>query len=439
MRRFRRAMAATLAFLTVSAPLSAQMDMLPQFFRDLPPELADGLPTEMEYDEYERMTRNMDFFAMFMAMWVPGYALFSVDEPALGWTVAGVRAGGAAMILTGIGRQWRDLNDFWQLSSIAESPDRYRRAVGNMALISGGFFINGMAWAADVAAAFRIAQNRKSFVQYKYGIRTGLAGDARERDEAYIRRLARQDGREVREDLERSLRRYIDSYPDSSFVAEAEYQLGALLATEERDAEAVLVLLRQLAVHPDPRSSPASRRTLAMLIQRNRHEWETDREPLLELTATGAQAGAEAAQEEQGENGAERPSDESSLGRRYRPYLDTVSELQTEEFRRLYVEEARTFLKQYPDAPFADQVLFTRAAHLEELGDIEEAVITYTQLAASHPDSGLRPRAMLRVGILLEEELDEDSYAERFYRHLVEKAPQSDAAEEARRRLGGTD
>ena len=92
MRKHMRAGAIALLFLMAGSTATAQMSMLPQLFRELPPELRDGLPVEMEYDEYLEMTRSVDFFSMFMAIWVPGYALFGVGEPTLGWGVAGVHA-----------------------------------------------------------------------------------------------------------------------------------------------------------------------------------------------------------------------------------------------------------------------------------------------------------------------------------------------------------
>ncbi|NBF41177.1 MAG: hypothetical protein GVY14_12260 [Spirochaetes bacterium] len=452
MRKYMRAGAIALLFFIAGSTATAQMSMLPQLFRELPPELRDGLPVEMKYDEYLEMTRSVDFFSMFMAVWVPGYALFGVGEPTLGWGVAGVRAGGAAMILTGMLRQWNDFSDIWQLSTITESPERYRSAITNASLMAGGFFINGVAWAFDVATAYRIAQNRKSYVQYKYGILTGLDGDTRSRRESYIRSLAEQDIEVVGDDLERSLRTYIRAYPDSDFIAEAEYQLGALLATREKDEEALLILLRQLAVHPDSRVTPASRRIAARLVQRNVREWESDRDALLELVAapggvagtagaaagtagagsnTEAPAGAAGGAGNAGAAGTTRPAD--TFG--YEFYLNGLRALETRKFKELYVEQAAGFVERNPQSPIAPRVLLTRGDHLAELDRHEEAIIAYTQLAVAYPASELWPEAMLKTGIGLEEQLAEPEYAARFYRRLIERRPESAQAAQARQRL----
>jgi TolA-binding protein len=440
MAKHMRAGAIALLFFITGSTATAQMSMLPQLFRELPPELRDGLPVEMEYDEYLEMTRSVDFFSMFMAVWVPGYALFGVGEPTLAWGVAGVRTGGAAMILTGMLRQWNDFSDIWQLSTITESPERYRSAITNASLMAGGFFINGVAWAFDVATAYRIAQNRKSYVQYKYGILTGLDGDTRSRRESYIRSLAEQDIEVVGDDLERSLRRYIRTYPDSNFIAEAEYQLGALLATREEDGEALLILLRQLALHPDSRVTPASRRTAARLVQRNARTWERDRDALLELVAAPSDEVGTAGEEPGGPGGggnagaagnAEAPAGTS----RYEFYLNGLRALETERFRELYVDQAADFVERNPQSPIAPRVLLTRGDHLAELDRHEEAIIAYTQLAVAYPASELWPEAMLKTGIGLEEQLAEPEYAARFYRRLIERRPESPQAAEARQRL----
>jgi TolA-binding protein len=421
MKHRMRVGAFALAFLILGSSVSAQMNMLPQLFRDLPPELQDGLPETMAYEEYLNMTRNVDFFSMFMAIWVPGYALFGVDEPALGWGVASVRGLGLGMILTGFGRQWRDLNDLWNLSTITNAEDRYERAVQNLILVGGGFFLNGIAWAFDVSVAYRIAQNDKSLVQYKYGKLARYDGTIQDKQESYIRSLARQEGGIVEEDLERSIRLYLRRYPESSFVGEAEYQLGALLAEQERDAEAVIVLLRQMAVHPDPRLSPASRRTAALLVQRNRGEWERDRERLLELVAAARTA----------DTGADIGTADSSRERRFELFLNGIEKLEAEVFQEIYIEEAQAFLDQYPASPIADRILMSQARSYERLGRREDAVLTYTTLAATYPASDLWPEAMLRIGENLAE-LGERGYAERFYERLLSRAPQSEEAETAR-------
>ncbi|NBB89801.1 MAG: hypothetical protein GVY23_01175 [Spirochaetes bacterium] len=446
MEKHVRAGAIALLFFTAGATAQAQMNMLPQLFRELPPELREGLPVEMEYDEYLEMTRSVDFFAMFMAVWVPGYALFGVGEPTLGWSVAGVRAGGAAMILTGMLRQWNDFSDIWQLSTITESPERYRNAITNASLIAGGFFINGVAWAFDVATAYRIAQNRKSYVQYKYGILTGLDGDIRARRESYIRSLAEQNIEVVGDDLERSLRTYIRAYPQSEFIAEAEYQLGALLATREEDEEATIILLRQLAVRPDSHVTPASRRTAARLVQRNVREWGQDRDTLLELVAApeaaggntvdGADTGGNAdVAGEAGGAAVDVRGVAATIASRYELYLAGLHALETRRFKELYVEEAAAYVERYPNSSLAPRALLTRAEHLSKLDRHEEAIIAYTQLAVAYPVSELWPEAMLKTGIGLEEQLGEPEYAARFYSRLIERRPGSPQAVRARERL----
>ena len=91
-----------LLFTVAARPVSAQMDMLPEIFRDLPPELQQGLPDQMSLTEYQQLTKNIDFFTMFMSMFVPGYGFFEVDKPGAAWTIMAGRAAGYGLMGTAV-------------------------------------------------------------------------------------------------------------------------------------------------------------------------------------------------------------------------------------------------------------------------------------------------------------------------------------------------
>lgn len=74
------------------------MGMLPQTLRDLPPELESGLPSEMRFAEYRQLNRIMDFFTMFMSMFIPGCGLFRAEAPQLAWSIVGACVAGYAMM-----------------------------------------------------------------------------------------------------------------------------------------------------------------------------------------------------------------------------------------------------------------------------------------------------------------------------------------------------
>lgn len=394
------------------------MDMLPQIFRDLPPELQEGLPESMEYDEYRRLNRNVDFFTMFMSAIVPGYALFQVEKPVAAWTIVGARVAGYTMMATAIGRQWEHWRDLSRLNSI---PDpRYRRYQENLFLFAGGIVVNGMAWAFDVLGAYHISKREKDFVIYKYGLRESLGSREEEREIEFIRKLVLQESPrewQVRDELRDSLVRYVETYPRGAHRGEVEYYLGSLHTEEGEPVRGLLHLSRNLFLYPESRFTPAARRTALAVVQRNRDRWPEDWELLVSMFSGDSQVPAA-----------------DNLEGRILSYLRRFQELRNEEFRRLYVEEAIRVAAENAESDFADDALFGAATQLETLGELEEAVIAYTQLAGVYPDSEHWALSLLRIAELLWE-LDEPEYARHFYQRLISQRPRSPEAEAAREAL----
>ncbi len=424
LRNYRLALTAILALSVLAVPrLDAQMDMLPQIFRDLPPEMRQGLPIEMTHLEYRQLNRNVDFFSMFMSMFVPGYAMFQVEKPALGWTIAGARAAGYGMMAGAIVRQWDAWRDLTRLDAVSDIE--YQRYIGNAFLFAGGIVVSGMTWAIDVIGAYHIAKSEKDFVIYKYGLRESHAENGMsEADEiAYIRRLVLQDSsseRRVRDELTASLRAFVAVFPDSDHRAEAEYYIGSILLGEGSHADALVAFTRQLFFFDDERFSPASRRHAIRIVHENRRRWSADWELLISmLEADGEQLPGE------------RSMDRAE---RVRSYLTAFERLESDEFRRIFVDEALRIAHESPAAPIADFALHAAASQLERLGDAEDAVIVFSTLAAMYPDSEYRLDAVVRTARILDH-MGQEPYAERFYRRVIEWYPDSTEAAEAEERL----
>jgi tetratricopeptide (TPR) repeat protein len=413
MKKLRILLLTGLILATLGGSVSAQMDMLPQIFRDLPPELKQGLPEEMSYEEYRELSRNVDFFTMFMSMWVPGYGLFQVERPGLAWGIVGARTVGYGMMAAALYRQWDDMEDLGRLASLG--GEEFDAFLLNSLLFGSGVVINGMGWAADVLGAYHIAKWEEDFVIYKYGLRTALGeGEAEERDIEYIRKLVLQDDPYVEDDLLRELRRYTAAYPDGAHRDEAEFYLGTAYAGRNNDARALLHCARVFLFHPDSGFAEAARRHAVRLLHRNRSQWEEDRERLMAvIRSTPGKEGA--------------PS-----GELFSRYLERFARFRTPEFRELFVEEARHFAMQYEGHGFADDALWTAAEVLSNLGRYEDAVITLTELAFRFPDSEYWAKAVFQAGVLLEEQLDAGVYAESFFERVLEEQPQSEAAEKIR-------
>lgn len=411
MKRYRSAfrviVVSILLVVVPAATVTAQMDMLPQIFRDLPPELQQGLPLEMTHEEYRQVNRNVDFFTMFMSMFVPGYGMFQVERPVLGWSIVAGRSAGAGMMAAAVVRQWNDFRDLSDLSALDEFS--YRRVIENAFLFGGGIFVNGMLWALDVVGAYHIAKTERDFVIYQYGMREGIADrfdeSLEEQDIEFIRRLVLQDRpgeRQIRNELHRALSRYAEQYPEGEYRGEVEYYRGSLAMEEERFEEALLYFTRQFFFFPDERYSTVSRRTAVGIVQAQRNRYSADWELLLDMMEVDGEALSA---------GGERES-------RVTEYLEAFAELESPVFRRLYVQEALDVARRNPDASYAPAALFGAARQLELLAEPDRAVQVYTMLAAAHPDAAEWDEAVLRIAEILYHDFNEPQYAERFYRRL---------------------
>ena len=416
MRRCTTTALAVILLLGSGGNAAAQMDMLPQIFRDLPPELQQGLPEDMSYEEYRELNRNVDFFTMFMSMWVPGYGLFQVERPDLAWNVVGARAVGYGMMAAAMSLQWDNMRDLGRLSSLSDAE--FKRALANIMLFSGGVIINGLGWAADVLAAYHIATREEGFVIYKYGLKAGIDGrDAEQRNMEYIRKLILQEDPYLSDDLLLELQRYVNDFPEGEHRAEAEVYLGTVDAGRGCHGRDLLDFARVLLFHPDSRFAAESRRQAVRLAQEHREKWRADWRLLMNVL-----------QRETGRAPAES-------GELFSRYLEGLARFRTPAFQELFVEEARRFSLQYQGHAFADDALWSAAGQLEKMGRYQEAVITLTELAYRFPETEQWALAMLRIGVLLEEQLNAPSYAEPFFERLVERQPDSRAAERARSRL----
>ncbi len=426
--------AAIAIFATIAlTPVHPQMDMLPQIFRDLPPEMQQGLPHDMTHEEYRQLTRNVDFFTMFMSMFIPGYAMFQVERPALGWTIAGTRIAGTGLMVAAIARQWNDWQDLRDLDDL--EPPSYRRFRNNAFLFAGGIFVNAVAWAADVAGAYRIANEDRNFVIYKYGLREGLHPGDELAEIEYIRGLLLQDSdseARVRGEFEHALSRYAEQFPNGDYRAEVEYYRGSLAFRTGEPARALLHLSRQIYFFPDRRFTPQSQHLAARIVAAERTRWPDDWALLLEMFGAEEVAFADRS----GETVADAIDPEGAeYADRIRDYLEKFAELQDPEFADLYIEEVLDVARRAAGSAYADSALYHAARKQEAVGRTEEAIITWSVLATLYPDSRHWPTSMLRAGGLLEEQPGGRPYAVRFYTRLIDRLPESEEALEARERL----
>lgn len=392
----------------------AQMDMLPQIFRDLPPELQQGLPEQMSFAEYRALNRNVDFFTMFMSMFVPGYGLFQVERPELGWSMVGARAAGYGLIATGVALQW---NHFYSLvDNPVPSSEDFQRLLTNGLIAGSGLILSGMTWAADVVLAYQIAKNDKDLVQYTYGIRSSIYGSGRggadaASDEAFLRRLLSQEGdRRLEEQLVVDLPHYARRYPDAAFSGEALYFAALLRAERHEDPDALRLAVRSAYLYPDGERFDDAIRLAARLLERNR-AWGIAYDDAVELSSPPSAGAAEA---------------------RFLAAIRRMSRFDERELRVAAVAEAKAFLSQYGSGEYAAEGLALAAELLLDLGDVDEAAGYLAALAVTAPQSEQWPQAVLELGRLYLGPLANRGRAEILFEALAEHRPDSPEAARAR-------
>lgn len=411
---------------TVAAPAAAQMDMLPQIFRDLPPEIEQGLPVEMSYAEYRELNRNIDFFTMFMGLFVPGYGLFTVERPDLAWPMVGVRVAGYGMMSAAVALQWDNFQDIGNGDTLPETA--YRRLITNSFLFGGGAVVAGLSWAADIGLAYHIAKEERDFVQYRYGVRATVSTRERDEqaaDEAYLRQMVAQPADPLLDTrLSSSLLAHATRYPDSDFAGAALYFAAMLLAEREEDIEALGPALRSAYLYPSGERADDSIRLAALLFERNTG-WRRSFE-VASLVTTGSELDAR--------------SDSADIGladadSRLLSLSTKLIQAETEEFTRLGIDQAQALLVLFPDTSLEVPTLTVLAEGSLQLGESRDAAQYLAMITLRHPENDLWAPSTLALAELYRDDLRDPEREEVLLRAIIENAPQSREAAEAQRRL----
>ena len=109
-----------------------------------------------------------------------------------------------------------------------------------------------------------------------------------------------------------------------------------------------------------------------------------------------------------------------------------------ETFQKGDLEEARrkfeTFLKQYPNSSLSDNAQFWIGETYYLKRDFEKAILEYEKAIAKYPEGDKTPAALLKQGFAFLE-LGDKTNARNILRRLIERYPQSDQAETAKKKL----
>lgn len=359
-------------------PLHAQMDLLPFIFRDIPPELEQGIPTTMTYNEFRSLNRNIDFFTVGMSLIAPGYGFFSVDRPYAGAAVAGGRALGYGLMAAGVIRQWQDFRDVWNGQDL--SAEEWDNLKVNAFLFGSGAFLNMVLWGVDVLGAYHVALEEKNWVIYHHGLKVEHESRG-EHEIEQLRSYFLQDDTSVREYLRARLHRIAMSsswgdFPEED-LQEALYYHGVMEYGRGRSERAVLQLLSAYTVTESQWQQKIGALIVDILSSRQALAWEKDRELLWEELGRAANEGYS-----------------------YPDLVSLLPELEHAELRSQMFLMANRYLGSGEKPLQGDLVLFSMARAWAGQDDIRNAATAYAKLLRFYPESPMAEEARKRAAAL---------------------------------------
>ncbi len=133
-----------------------------------PPSRIIELPSNMRYEEFLKLRRELDWKKVFEAAAVPGYLHFYAQHTKTAWGIAAVRGAGYALLGYGLVDQ---LNHWDEPGGwLSDNEALNNRSKRNMYLFLGGFAVNMLGFAFDWAHGDYIIERERNSVLYKYGI-----------------------------------------------------------------------------------------------------------------------------------------------------------------------------------------------------------------------------------------------------------------------------
>ncbi len=133
-----------------------------------PPSRIIELPSNMRYEEFLKLRRELDWKKVFEAAAVPGYLHFYAQHTKTAWGIATVRGVGYVTLGYGLVDQlnhWDEPGGWFSANAALNT-----RSKRNMYLFLGGFAVNMLGFAFDWAHGDYIIELERNSVLYKYGI-----------------------------------------------------------------------------------------------------------------------------------------------------------------------------------------------------------------------------------------------------------------------------
>ena len=167
-----------------------------------------------------------------------------------------------------------------------------------------------------------------------------------------------------------------------------------------------------------------------VLDEKNRNQAEKVRELEDQLKGMEAKMAASAKQAEAEKQAAEIKGVSTGAGDLYRDAYDTFQRGDLEAARRKF----EAFLKQYPNTELSDNAQFWVGETYYLKKDFERAILEYEKTIAKYPEGDKVPAAMLKQGMAFLE-LGDKMNGRNLLKRVIERFPQSEQAEMAKKKL----
>ena len=167
-----------------------------------------------------------------------------------------------------------------------------------------------------------------------------------------------------------------------------------------------------------------------VLDEKNKNQAEKVRELEDQLKSMEAKMAASAKQAEAEKQVAEIKGVSTGAGDLYRDAYDTFQRGDLEAARRKF----EAFLKQYPNTELSDNAQFWVGETYYLKKDFERAILEYEKTIAKYPEGDKVPAAMLKQGMAFLE-LGDRTNGRNLLKRVIERFPQSEQAEMAKKKL----
>jgi len=223
----------------------------------------------------------------------------------------------------------------------------------------------------------------------------------------YLQTVFARHDKHLRDFMVTELQNYLETFPDSSHAADAQFLLGKVLDEKGDKYAAFASYLKTLVIYPGSKPAPECADNVRYFLGKEKKVGDKKEEILRFLDSAHA---------------------DSSKANRYFTYCKMLKDFSKKEFRDQVLDALHEFTRLFPNDPRNDQITAWMADTFFFNGDKYEADATYQKLDIVFPSSGLLPYALYQRGKLLSQKLGRHQTAIQVLGQVADHYPESEYA-----------